>query len=87
MVQLTKEQTMQECIDFNLTTIAQLEEYLEDMKKKKDGYFMNFSDFLCRVGALESSMVWMFDLERDENAQPRSNRLCECYDRDDIENE
>ena len=83
MVQLTKEQTMQECIDFNLTTIAQLEEYLEDMKKKKDGYFMNFSDFLCRVGALESSMIWMFDLERDEHAQPRPNRLCECYDRDD----
>ena len=52
-------------------------------KRGKQGFFFGMQDLLCRVGELESCLLFNFDHERNpENAKPRPNRLCTCYDRD-----
>lgn len=43
-------------------------------------YYFTLSDLLCRIGELESSLKYVVDKKKDENAEPTRNRLCTCYD-------
>lgn len=64
-----------------LDVIWQIEKHLTEIKNEKNpGFFFNMSDLLCRVGELESTVRWQFDLARDKSAEITKNRLCTCYD-------
>jgi hypothetical protein len=53
------------------------------MKNGKDSfksYHFDLNDLLCRVGELESSLKYWNDKQKNDNAEPATNRLCKCYD-------
>ena len=67
-----------------LETIEKIKDYLDKIVIADDGnsgFISYLSDLLCRVGELESTILYQFDRSRDPNCEPRRNRLCECYER------
>lgn len=77
--------TPEDLQDNKIMIIEDIEKLLTEIKNEKNpGFFLNTTDLLHKVGALESILIWQFDLNRDPTAKEIPNRLCECYEKDDF---
>jgi hypothetical protein len=80
--------TNAELQEHKLETIEKIRKYLDKIIEDDDGnsgFISHLSDLLCRVGELESTILYQFDRNIDPNCEPRRNRLCECYGEDNNE--
>ena len=75
--------------DHKIEVIQEIRNILEDIEKEtnKWGFHIGeismmsrLNNLLCRVGELESTMLWQNDKKYNPKAEPKNNRLCTCYD-------
>lgn len=80
-----QKQKIAELIEHKNETIQNIRNKLDRIEKSKDIEFIvisDLNDMLCRVGELESTLIYVFDLiQNPDKAEAKQNRLCNCYDR------